>query len=50
LFIPFFTDKFTLTEILIGSFVIRFVVGLYFKIPRVYDLLKDDVPPKSSDK
>jgi MFS family permease len=50
LFIPFFTNKFTLTEILIGSFVIRFVVGLYFKIPRVYDLLKDEVPPKSSEK
>jgi hypothetical protein len=50
LFIPFFTNQFTLTEILIGSFVIRFVVGLYFKIPRVYDLLKDEVPPKSSEK
>lgn len=50
LFIPFFTDKFTLTEILIGSFVIRFVVGLYFAIPRVYDLLKDEVPGKSSEK
>jgi len=49
-FIPFFTNKFTLTEIFIGSFVIRFVVGLYFAIPRVYDLLKDDVPPQSSDK
>lgn len=50
LFIPFLTNKFTLTEILIGSFVIRFVVGLYFKIPRVYDLLKDEVPGKSSEK
>lgn len=50
LFIPFFTNQFTLTEILIGSFVIRFVVGLYFKIPRVYNFLKDNVPDKPSDK
>jgi Na+/melibiose symporter-like transporter len=50
LFIPFFTNKFTLTEILIGSFVIRFIVGLYFKIPKVYDLLKDEVPGKSLEK
>jgi Na+/melibiose symporter-like transporter len=50
LFIPFLTNKFTLTEILIGSFVIRFIVGLYFMIPKVYDLLKDEVPPNSSDK
>lgn len=50
LFIPFFTNQFTLTEILIGSFVIRFLVGLYFKIPKVYDLLKDEVPGKPSEK
>lgn len=50
LFIPFFTNQFTLTEILIGSFVIRFLAGLYFKIPRVYNFLKDEVPGKPSKK
>ena len=46
-FIPYLTDRFTLTEIFIGSFIIRTLVGLYFKIPSVYALLKDDVPVNS---
>ena len=46
-FIPFLTNRFTLTEIFLGSFVIRTLLGLYFKIPRVYDLLRDDAPNKS---
>ena len=45
-FIPYLTNRFTLTEIFIGSFIIRTLVGLYFKIPSVYALLKDDVPVK----
>lgn len=49
-FIPFLTNRFTLTEIFIGSFVIRTLVGLYFKIPSVYALLKDDVPATSDQK
>ena len=48
LFIPFLTNRFTLTEILIGSFVVRTVLGLYFKIPFVYALLKDEVPANSN--
>jgi len=47
-FIPFLTNRFTLTEIFIGSFVIRTVVGLYFKIPFVYALLKDQTPASNS--
>lgn len=47
-FIPWLTDRFTLTEIFIGSFIIRTLVGLYFKIPSVYALLKDDVPENSN--
>lgn len=43
-FIPVLTHNFTLTEIFVGSFIVRFVVGLYFKIPRVYNKLKEDVP------
>ncbi len=43
-FIPFLTNRFTLTEIFLGSFVIRTLVGLYFKIPKVYDFLRDDIP------
>jgi MFS family permease len=44
LFIPYLTDRFTLTEIFIGSFIIRTFVGLYFKIPSVYARLKDQAP------
>lgn len=47
-FIPYLTDRFSLTEIFIGSFIVRCVVGLYFKIPRVYALLKDEVPASNS--
>jgi hypothetical protein len=47
-FIPWLTNRFTLTEIFIGSFIIRTLVGLYFKIPSVYALLKDDVPTSSN--
>jgi MFS family permease len=36
LFIPFLTDKFTLTEIFIGSFILRLLAGLYFRIPFVF--------------
>jgi len=43
-FIPFLTNRFTLAEILVGSFVIRTLMGLYFKIPFVYALLKDEAP------
>ena len=43
-FIPPLTNRFTLAEILIGSFIVRSLVGLYFKIPFVYDRLKDQVP------
>ena len=49
-FIPAITNRFTLTEIFVVSFVIRFIAGLYFRIPRVYDLLKDEVPTKESSK
>ena len=49
-FIPAITNRFTLTEIFVVSFVIRFFAGLYFRIPRVYDLLKDEVPTKESSK
>ena len=41
LFIPALTNKFTLAEIFVTSFIIRFLVALYFKIPRVYTLLVD---------
>ena len=47
-FIPFLTDRFTLAEIIVGSFVIRTLVGLYFKIPTVYALLKDEVSTNSN--
>jgi Na+/melibiose symporter-like transporter len=47
-FIPFLTNRFTLTEIFIGSFVIRTVAGLYFKIPFVYALLKDQTPASNA--
>jgi hypothetical protein len=43
-FIPPLTKAFTLTEIFVGSFIIRFLVGLYFKIPFVYHRLKDEIP------
>ncbi|MEY2797953.1 MAG: hypothetical protein RIS22_219 [Actinomycetota bacterium] len=46
-FIPFLTNRFTLTEIFIVSFIIRTLVGLYFKIPSIYALLRDDAPNKS---
>jgi Na+/melibiose symporter-like transporter len=46
LFIPFLTDRFSITEILIASFVLRTLVGFYFKIPRIYALLKDEAPAK----
>lgn len=46
-FIPFLTNRFTLTEIFIASFIIRTLVGLYFKIPSIYALLRDDAPNKS---
>lgn len=49
-FIPYLTNSFTLPEIFIASFIIRFAVGLYFKIPSVYALLKDDVPVNSNQK
>jgi len=48
-FIPFLTNRFTLTEIFIGSFIVRTLVGLYFKIPSVYALLKDQVPNNPSE-
>ena len=48
LFIPFLTNRFSLTEILIGSFVLRTLLGLYFKIPSIYDALKDSTVPKSN--
>ncbi len=47
LFIPAATHMFTLTEIFIASFVVRFIAGLYFRIPRVYALLKDE--PKTKE-
>lgn len=47
-FIPFLTNRFTLTEIFVGSFLIRTLLGLYFKIPFVYALLKDEVPANSN--
>jgi hypothetical protein len=40
-FIPVATHRFTLAQIFITSFLIRFVAGLYFKVPRVYNLLKE---------
>lgn len=43
-FIPALTQRFTLTEIFVGSFIVRFAFGLYFKIPRVYNLLNEDPP------
>jgi Na+/melibiose symporter-like transporter len=49
-FIPALTNRFTLTEIFVVSFVIRFLAGLYFSIPRVYDLLKDEVPTNETSK
>lgn len=48
LFIPVLTNRFTLTEIFVVSCAIRFLAGLYFSIPRVYDLLKDEVPTNES--
>lgn len=48
LFIPFLTNRYSLTEILIGSFVLRTLLGLYFKIPSIYDALKDSTVPKSN--
>ena len=48
-FIPFLTNRFTLTEIFIGSFIVRTLVGLYFKIPSVYALLKDQVSNNPSE-
>jgi MFS family permease len=48
-FIPALTQRFTLTQIFIGSFIVRFAVGLYFKIPRVYNLLKEDPPIADTD-
>jgi Na+/melibiose symporter-like transporter len=50
LFIPALTNRFTLTEIFVVSFAIRLLAGLYFRIPRVYDLLKDEVPTSESSK
>lgn len=51
LFIPFLTDRFTLAEILTATFVCRFLAGLYFRIPFVYTLLKDEKPvSRESDK
>lgn len=50
LFIPAITNRFTLTEIFVVSFAIRFLAGLYFSIPRVYDLLKDEVPTNETSK
>ena len=47
-FIPFLTDRFTLAEIFIGSFIIRTLVGLYFKIPFVYALLRDEKPTSNA--
>lgn len=47
-FIPFLTNRFTLTEIFLGSFVVRTLLGLYFKIPSVYARLKDDAPINNS--
>ena len=45
-FIPALTHRFTLTEIFLGSFILRLVLGLYFKIPRVYNILKEEPPIK----
>lgn len=48
LFIPFLTNRFTLTEIFVASFIIRTLLGFYFKIPSVYALLKDQTIPRNA--
>jgi hypothetical protein len=45
-FIPTLTNLFTLTQIFVATFVIRFLAGLYFRIPSIYALLNVDAAEK----